>query len=345
MKANLFSLSPSTTKKYIELCMKAGLVPWIQGSPGIGKSSIVKQIADEYNLKVIDCRLSTMEPTDLQGLPWFNNGKAEFQPYSFFPLEDSPIPEGYAGWILFLDEMNSASRATQAAAYRVILDREIGQHKLHENCFVVAAGNKLTDGAITTRLSTAMSSRVIHLNMEINFEDWRDNFALPQKVDERIIAYLSMYPEKLMEFDPEKDDQTFPSPRTWFFVSQLIKANNGKINGIADLLAGAITGEQASAFVQFCKVYKNLLTIKDIVANPDADCPEDKAAQWAIVIHLSNAIDDASMEPVLKWAEAKLDKSLALTLLRSINAANPGKFLSNPAYVAYTQKLAKYLRG
>lgn len=342
---NIFSLSPSKTKKYIELCMKAGLVAWVQSSPGIGKSSIVKQIAQDYKLKLIDCRLSTMEPCDLQGLPWLHDGKAEFQPYSFFPLENTPIPEGMNGFLLFLDEMNSASKATQSAAYRVILDREIGQHKLHEACFVVAAGNKMTDGAITTRLSTAMSSRVIHLNMEVNFEDWRDNFALPQKIDERIIAYLSMYPEKLMEFDPDKEDQTFASPRTWFFASQLIKANDGKINNITDLLAGAITGEQASAFVQFCKVYKNLLNIKDIVANPDADCPEDKAAQWAIVIHLSNAVDDSSMEPVLKWAEAKLDKSLALTLLRAINAANPGKYLSNSAYLTYTQKLAKYLRG
>lgn len=342
---NLFSLSPSKTKKYIELCIKAGLVAWVQSSPGMGKSSIVKQIAEEYKLKLIDCRLSTMEPVDLQGLPWLNNGKAEFQPYSFFPLEDTPIPEGYEGFLLFMDEMNSASKATQAAAYRVILDREIGQHKLHPYCAVVAAGNKLTDGAITTKLSTAMSSRVIHLNMEVNFEDWRDNFALPQKIDERIIAYLSMYPEKLMEFDPDKEDQTFPSPRTWEFTSKLIQANNGKINNIVDLLAGAITGEQASAFVQFCKVYKDILSIKDIVANPDADCPVDKATQWAIVIHLSNAVDDVTMEPVLKWAEAKLDKSLALTLLRAINAANPGKYLSNPAYLTYTQKLAKYLRG
>ena len=62
---NLFSVSPSQAKKFTELCMKAHLVPYLQSSPGMGKSSIVKQIAKEYSLELIDCRLSTMEPTDL----------------------------------------------------------------------------------------------------------------------------------------------------------------------------------------------------------------------------------------------------------------------------------------
>lgn len=61
----IFSLKPSEIKPAVESCMQARLVPFIQSSPGIGKSSIVKQIANEYGLKLIDCRLSSMEPTDL----------------------------------------------------------------------------------------------------------------------------------------------------------------------------------------------------------------------------------------------------------------------------------------
>ena len=120
-------------------------------------------------MKVIDVRLSSLEPTDLQGLPWFNNGKAQFQPFDLFPLEDTPIPQGYQGFLLFLDEFNSASRAVQAAAYKVVLDRMIGNHKLHDKCFIICAGNKTSDNAITTRLSTAMLSRLVHINLEVDF--------------------------------------------------------------------------------------------------------------------------------------------------------------------------------
>ena len=106
----------SKAKEAIITCMKARLVPFLQSSPGVGKSSGVNDIGNEYGLKVIDVRLSSLEPTDLQGLPWFNNGKAQFQPFDLFPLEDTPIPQGYQGFLLFLDEFNSASRAVQAAA-------------------------------------------------------------------------------------------------------------------------------------------------------------------------------------------------------------------------------------
>jgi Protein of unknown function (DUF815). len=55
--------------KSVEVAVKSGVVPFIQGSPGIGKSDIVKQVANKYKLKLIDIRLSQCDPTDLCGLP------------------------------------------------------------------------------------------------------------------------------------------------------------------------------------------------------------------------------------------------------------------------------------
>lgn len=51
----------SMIKKYLQ----SRLVPMVTGSPGIGKSAIVHQIAQEFGLKVIDLRLSQCDPTDL----------------------------------------------------------------------------------------------------------------------------------------------------------------------------------------------------------------------------------------------------------------------------------------
>ena len=75
MEATL-SCTPNQTKENIIRCIKAGLVPFIQSSPGLGKSSIVKEIAKEFNLKLIDHRLSTSAPEDMSGLPHFENGQA-----------------------------------------------------------------------------------------------------------------------------------------------------------------------------------------------------------------------------------------------------------------------------
>ena len=157
-------VTPRKLTWLVALTLEAGLVPFISGSPGIGKSAIVKQLAKAGNLKLIDHRLSTSAPEDLSGLPHFVNGQAHFAPFAgLFPIEGmTEIPEGYDGFLLFLDEFNSADRDVQKSAYKLVLDRMVGQYKLHPSVRIVCAGNLITDRAIVTELSTAMQSRMIH---------------------------------------------------------------------------------------------------------------------------------------------------------------------------------------
>lgn len=189
----------------------AGLVPHIQSSPGIGKSDIIRQIAKEYGLKVIDLRLSQMDSVDMQGFPNIVNNKTDWIPPAVFPLEDDPIPEGYNGFMLFLDEITSAPISVQSSAYKLILDRMVGQHKLHEKVAMVAAGNLLTDKAIVNRMGTAMQSRMIHLKLTVNPEKWV-KWAESNNIDYRVTSFIQFRPELLHKFNPNHDDVTFPCP-------------------------------------------------------------------------------------------------------------------------------------
>lgn len=103
-------------KPYIQRALQSKLVPFLHGSPGIGKSSVLQEIADEFNLKLIDLRLSQCEPVDLMGFPSLEGKKATYKPMDFFPVEGDPLPEGKNGWLLALDEMNGADESTQKAA-------------------------------------------------------------------------------------------------------------------------------------------------------------------------------------------------------------------------------------
>jgi MoxR-like ATPase len=115
--------------------LTAGLVPMICGSPGIGKSDIIREIAKAFKLKIIDLRLSQCDPTDMLGFPTHNGVRMGYAPPEHFPLEsdklpiiqpedftyfgidaNAPGPQYYAGWLLFLDEFSSAPLAVQAAA-------------------------------------------------------------------------------------------------------------------------------------------------------------------------------------------------------------------------------------
>ena len=137
MSANR-TVTPNEAKRSIRKCIKIQRPVFMWGPPGIGKSDIVKQIADEFNRPVIDVRLSLWEPTDIKGIPYYNS---QANTMSWAPPSELPTdPDSNA--ILFLDELNSAAPATQAAAYQLILNRRVGTYILPKGVSIVAAGNR-----------------------------------------------------------------------------------------------------------------------------------------------------------------------------------------------------------
>lgn len=285
--------TPREIRSHIADCIEAGLVPFIQSSPGMGKSSLVRSIFREFLLKMIDHRLSTSAPEDLTGLPRFTpEGRATFAPFDIFPLDGDEIPAGFQGWGLFFDEFNSAIKMVQAACYKVILDRMIGQHRLHPHTAIVLAGNKMTDKAITNSLSTAMQSRVIRLVMKLSHDEWLEDVAIAENYDYRIMAYLNYQKGHLMDFDPEQSDEAFCCPRTWEFMNGLVKGKEVNTSKLG-LYGGTITPGVALSFVQFCQIFQTLVNIQQVVQAPmAAPVPNDSASKWATIGHLIEHLKD-----------------------------------------------------
>ncbi len=342
---NIYHCTPRQVKRFVTDVLFAGLVPYVQSSPGMGKSSIMRAIASELNLQLIDHRLSTSAPEDLSGLPRFDeDGKARFSPFAdLFPTEDTPLPPGKEGWMLFLDEFNSASKSVQAAAYKLILDRMVGQHKLHERVVICAAGNLATDRAITNPISTAMQSRVVHLEMQINYQEWLEDVALKEGYDSRVIAYLSQYNSKLMDFRPDHQEKTFCCPRTWEFVNRLIK-DKEVTDESAVLLAGTITSGTAVEFVQFTKVFNSLINIRDIIADPE-NCrlATDVSAKWATIAHMMEKVDANNFDALSRYAN-RFTVDFRILFFRSVLVRNPN-LRSHQAFIRAMAELSRYLHG
>ncbi len=296
----MFSLPPSKMKNELIEIIQAQLVPFLQSSPGFGKSSLYAQIAKSFKLLPIDLRLSQCTPEDLMGLPMRRDGKAIFAPFAMFPLEGDAIPEGYNGWLLILDEFNSASKAVEAAAYKVALDRMVGQEKLHDACFVVAAGNLATDRAIVNQMSTAMQSRVIHLELEISHKDFMEH-ALQNDFDHRVLAFLEFQPAKLCTFKPDHSDKTFACPRTWEFASRLIKDKSSDRVSLPTL-AGTLSEGVAVEFNAFLQEYGDLPSFDSIVTSPESSALPPKAStRYAVVGLLLSKFNKKNFESVVKY--------------------------------------------
>lgn len=302
-EASFKRVYPRKARELVIRALKAEKVPFLRASPGVGKSSIAKSIAKEFELELVDVRLSMIDVTDFTGLPYFKDGFAHFAPFQeLFPVRGMELPKGKKGWLLFLDEFNSAPRAIQAASYKLILDRMVGQQYLHDNVFVMCAGNLATDRAITTELSTAMQSRLLHIEMEPNFKEWLEDIAIPQGYDSRIIAFLNENPSSLMDFRPDHDEHTFNCPRTWEFMNDLIK-DIPVTKEDAALYAGTITSGSALGFIAFCELTEHMISIAQILADPSGSTvPSDSSLKWAIISSMMEKVTVDNFEKLSIYA-------------------------------------------
>lgn len=313
-------MKPSRLVETLVRLFSARLIPFIKGSPGLGKSAMVKQLAKRYNLKLIDIRLGQVDPTDLLGFPHMVNGRSTYAPPADIPLETDEIPDGYNGWLLFLDEFNVAGPAVQAAAYK-LLDGHVGQSKIHPEVYMVCAGNKDTDGAVTNKLSTATISRIVTLEVEANLEDWI-HWALPAGIDHRILGYLNFKPEMLHKFDPSNLRETFPCPRTWEMQSNDII---GHEVSAADLerMQGIIGRGAAREFIEYCQVYAHIATMEEILANPDGveimDRPDIK---YAYATYVASNLKPNNASQLMKFI-LRLPVSFQIVSLAAAIKLNP----------------------
>lgn len=299
-------LTPKVLYSQLERCVIADRVPLVLGSPGVGKSSLFRQLAKEFDLKFVDIRLSQMDPTELNGVLAKDDktNRGMYLPMGMFPLEGDPLPlkpgkkriikdgedvtpecDMYSGWFLLFDELPSVPKAVEAAAYKVILDRLIGQTPLHPNVRMGAAGNQITDGAIAQSIGTATQSRLIHYTLGSHHPDWAE-WAAHAGIDHRIQAYLNWKPDSLNNFDPKtaKNDRTFACERTWELLSPLIKGEENLIP-LAPTVRGSIGVAMANDFMAYSKLYGSLPTREEIVNSPTtARIPpqHEKGAMFAI---------------------------------------------------------------
>ena len=105
-----------------------------------------------------------------------------------------------------------------------MLDRQLGEYRLPDGWTVIAAGNRETDKAVTHRMPSPLANRFVHLDFEVNLEDWVA-WALKAGVKTEVIAFLRFRPGLLHSFDPKRNDKSFPTPRSWEFVSKILKSS------------------------------------------------------------------------------------------------------------------------
>jgi hypothetical protein len=294
-------MTPTDAKRSLIHLIKRQVPVFLWGPPGIGKSSIVAQIAKEQEIGYIDLRLSLLDPTDLRGIPFLNTetNDAIWAPASFLP--DGSIEKG----ILFLDELNTAAPMVQASAYQLILDRKIGEYTLPDGWAIVAAGNRESDRGVVFRMAAPLANRFVHLEMEANSENWRQ-WAMSAQIDPTIIGFIANRPDALFTFGNNDGERAFATPRTWQYVNEIV-ASAPETDLMLPLIAGAIGEELAASYLGFRTVSGELPDVDSILEGSCHDIPSNPSALHILSSSLCMRINQNS-------SSKKLDHLLTYTL-------------------------------
>lgn len=238
------------------------------GAPGVGKSQGVRQIAQtieretDKKVNITDVRLMLFNPIDLRGIPTADKDKTLsvwLKPKIFQMDKSQDIVN-----ILFLDEITAAPQSVQAAAYQITLDRAIGEHRLPDNCIVIAAGNRITDKSVAYSMPKALANRLCHIEITSNPQSWHD-WAVANGIHEYIVGFLEYNSPMLNRFDTGTGVLAFSTPRSWEMVSNILNNVSDDINEVYKLIVGCIGDEAASVFKRWCEIYDILPKMEEIL--------------------------------------------------------------------------------
>lgn len=252
------SITTTELYDYLDTLISADIPVFIHGSPGIGKSYIVAEVAKKHNLELVDVRLSQMDPVDLRGVPAIRDEQTVWMPPVFFPRESD------SSGILFLDELNSAPPSVQAAIYQLVLNRKMGEYELPCGWRIICAGNRISDRGVVFRLPTPLANRMVHLSVEARFEDFKV-FAIREGLHSFVIGFLSFRPDLLTSEPVSEDDSNpaFATPRSYHMLSNVLKTSEDT-SRIAPIIYGLVGYGAGIEFLSYVKVYEKLPDVQAI---------------------------------------------------------------------------------
>jgi len=324
------------------------------GTRGVGKSSIVRQVAEHFGVPLVDLRLTTIEPVDIRGAIYADEVLAKTV---WFPPEFLPPPDRIDG-ILFLDELTAADQRLQISAYSLILDRRVGNYCLPDGWQIIAAGNASFHGAVSHDMGTALADRMFHFNVQTVIDAFLMHAAASGFAPE-VMAYLKVRPDKLDDTATQlaNDYLIGASPRGWEDVSNVLKS--GMSESAKRLFVQGRIGAANAA--EFFGVLREIRTGTDVVRLLGAERGKETAALLPTSLDglygmiyglLAAATDEPRLRRVLEIIEQFPDTragtalpireaqtlAMELTMQKALAGGLEGAILESPSYRRYLEQ-------
>lgn len=267
---NIRQVRPSQLIPLLEICRLARRPAFIWGQPGIGKSDLVRQLGEKYDMIMCDVRLLLLEPTDLRGIPYRDRKittedivattKQVHKDIAKLKIEDEKLATvvlskaleaalenaGVSG--MSWSQPNELPEPNDKRHIILFLDElTAAPQSVQAAAYQLVLDRKigsytLPENCIIIAAGNRMSDRGVAFKMPtplanrfVHFElcsDFEDwhMWAIKNRINPEVLGYLGAFKGMLNKFNPTDADRAFPTPRSWAFVSDML----WNISGIED---------------------------------------------------------------------------------------------------------------
>ena len=304
----------------------------IEGPPGIGKTAIPKQAAEDLGMEIFIQHPPLLESVDLRGVPvpdlvnevtrWlppiFLPGVEKVKPKTNGKATTKPQIKDKKQTLFLIDEMRQAPTSVQNAFSQLIWEGRCGEYMLPPGVRICATSNRMQDKAGTYRMPSHLVRRFVHIELYLSIQDWTV-WALHNDVETEIIAFLNAYPACLMDFDPSSKNEIYACPASWGeHVDMLLKTQmSPDLQEIA--LVGAVGNAAANQFIAFRRLIRTVADPDEVIKNPTTiPLPDEASSLYAMCTAVAFRATKDNIGQIVKFA-ARLGEEYEIMMLQFVN--------------------------
>lgn len=204
---------------------------FLMGAPGIGKTSIMEQVASELHVGLVSYSMTHHTRQSALGLPFimrkaYGGKEYDVSEYTmseiiasvYDMIEETGVREG----ILFLDEINCVSETLAPSMLQFLQFKIFGRHQVPEGWIVVTAGNPPEYNKSVREFDIVTWDRLKRINVEPDFEIWKE-YAYKKGVHASVLTYLAAKRDDFYIVETAVGGKTFVTARGWDDLSEMIK--------------------------------------------------------------------------------------------------------------------------